>query len=188
MLHHVESKWSMNISLITHYRALVDLCEMDQEIIEQYVFSITRTFSDRIVKSCGNLSLPPIDKIMIDRINGVISKYNPTAYRTLRSTPDDLEHFKEDVAIFYGHRLYTQVIQLRQPSKSTTQSTQPVVMNNLHNNESFYSTRSLSYSDMDSSQQQGTEGFYLSSVMNLNDNTYNHLETSPRSLSTNTLD
>ncbi|CAF1261084.1 unnamed protein product [Adineta steineri] len=143
-------------------------------IIEQYVFSITRTFSDRIVKSCGNLSLPPIDKIMIDRINGVISKYNPTAYRTLRSTPDDIEHSNEDFGNFYGQRLYTQ----------------PVVMNNLHNNESFYSIRSLSYSDMDSSQQQqqGTEEFYLSSAMNLNDNTNNHLETSPRSLSTNTLD
>ncbi|CAF3987480.1 unnamed protein product [Adineta steineri] len=55
----------------------------------------------------------------------------------------------------------------------------PVVMNNLHNNESFHSTRSLSYSDMDLSQQhQGTEEFYLSYVMNINDNTYNHLETS----------
>ncbi|CAF1489426.1 unnamed protein product [Adineta steineri] len=49
----------------------------------------------------------------------------------------------------------------------------PVVMNNLHNNESFYSTRSLSYSDMDLSQQQhqGTEEFHLSSAMNINDNT-----------------
>ncbi|CAF1238940.1 unnamed protein product [Adineta steineri] len=65
----------------------------------------------------------------------------------------------------------------------------PVVMNNSHNNESFYLTRSLSYCDMDLSQQQqeSTEGFYLSSAINVNDNKCNHLETSQRSLSTNTL-
>ncbi|CAF3533484.1 unnamed protein product, partial [Rotaria sp. Silwood2] len=45
-------------------------------------------------------------------------KYIPIAYRTSRSSPDDLEHFKHEFGSFYGHRLHTHVIQLRQQSRS----------------------------------------------------------------------
>jgi len=83
------------LPLVTHYGALVGLCEMGQETIEELVFPIIRTLGDRIVKLCENPSLSSIDKIIIDRINNVISKYIPTAYRASRPSPDDLEHFKK---------------------------------------------------------------------------------------------
>ncbi|CAF0772411.1 unnamed protein product [Adineta steineri] len=158
MLHHIEFKWSsiysihglrnriVRILLQTFHSErlpLVGLCEMDQKTIEELVFPIIRTLGYRI-------------------------KYIPPTYHTSHSTPDDHEHFKEELSNFYGERLYTQVTQLRQQPRSTKKPTQietstysktavdhcssPVIMNNLHNNKSFYSTRSLSYSDMDLSQ------------------------------------
>jgi len=115
---------SERLPLVTHYGALVGLCEMGQETIEELVFPIIRALGDRIVKSLENPSLSSIDKITIDRINNVISKYIPTAYRASRQPPDDLEHFKHEFGSYYGHRLHAQVIQLRQQSRSASQSTQ----------------------------------------------------------------
>jgi transcription initiation factor TFIID subunit 6 len=115
---------SERLPLVTHYGALVGLCEMGQEAIEELVFPIIRTLGDRIVKSHENPSLSSIDKITIERINNVISKYIPTAYRASRPSPDDPEHFKHEFGSYYGHRLYTHVTQLRQQSRSASQPTQ----------------------------------------------------------------
>ncbi|CAF3598375.1 unnamed protein product [Rotaria sp. Silwood1] len=116
---------SERLPLVTHYGALVGLCEMGQETIEELVFPIIRTLGERIIKYLENPSLSSIDKITIDRISGVISKYIPIAYRASRPAPDDLEHFKHEFGSYYGHRLHTHVIQLRQQSRSTSsQSTQ----------------------------------------------------------------
>ncbi|CAF1429278.1 unnamed protein product [Adineta steineri] len=70
--------------------------------IDELLFSIIRALGDRIVKSCENSSVSPIDKITIDRINDVISKYIPPAYCTSHSTPDHHEHFKEEISNFSG--------------------------------------------------------------------------------------
>ncbi|CAF1381193.1 unnamed protein product [Rotaria sordida] len=116
---------SERLPLVTHYGALVGLCEMGQETIEELVFPIIRTLGERIIKSLENPSLSSIDKITIDRINGVISKFIPAAYRASRPSPDDLEHFKHEFGSYYGHRLHAQVIPLRQQTRSSTsQSTQ----------------------------------------------------------------
>ncbi|CAF0789881.1 unnamed protein product [Adineta steineri] len=89
-----------------------------------------------------------------------VKKYISSVYRASRSTLDDLGHSKEEFGNYYGQCLNTQVTQLHQQSRSTTKSI----------------------------QVKSTEEFHLSSAVNVNDNTYNHLETSQRSLSTNTFD
>ncbi|CAF4143246.1 unnamed protein product [Adineta steineri] len=48
-------------------------------------------------------------------------KYISPVYHASRSTPDGLEHFKEEFGYFYGKCLYTQVTQLCQQPRSTTQ-------------------------------------------------------------------
>ncbi|CAF1446762.1 unnamed protein product [Adineta ricciae] len=115
---------SERLPLVTHYGALVGLCEMGQETIEELLFPIIRTLGDRIVRTLENPSLSPIDKITVDKINGVISRYVPTAYRASRQPPDDPENFKQEFGSYYGQRLYAQVTQLRQQTKSTAQPTQ----------------------------------------------------------------
>ncbi|CAF3342888.1 unnamed protein product [Rotaria socialis] len=111
---------SERLPLVTHYGALVGLCEMGQEAIEELVFPIIRPLGDRIVKSHENAALSSMDKITIDRINGVISKFIPTAYRTSRQPSDELEHFKHEFGSYYGPRLHAQIIQLRQQSRSSS--------------------------------------------------------------------
>ncbi|CAF0738099.1 unnamed protein product [Adineta steineri] len=50
-----------------------------------------------------------------------VIKYISPVYHASRSTPDGLEHFKEEFGYFYGKCLYTQVTQLCQQPRSTTQ-------------------------------------------------------------------
>jgi len=117
--------YSDRLPLVTHYGALVGLCEMGQETIEELVFPIIRTLGDRIVKYMENASLLPFDKITIDRINNVVTKYIPAAYRASRQPPDEIEYFKQEFGNYYGLRLHTQVLQLRQQqSRSTPQNSQ----------------------------------------------------------------
>lgn len=79
--------------LVTHYGALVGLCEMGQEVkirfdfqiqnesfsifsiqtIEELVLPRIRQLGDRVMKAQEGPSLSPVDKITIERINGVIS-------------------------------------------------------------------------------------------------------------------
>ncbi|CAF0983928.1 unnamed protein product [Adineta steineri] len=77
----LETFHNERLPLVIDYGVLDGLCEMDQKIIGELVFPIIRALGDQIVKSCENPLLSPIDKITIARINGIISKYIPTAYR-----------------------------------------------------------------------------------------------------------
>ncbi|CAF0883189.1 unnamed protein product [Adineta steineri] len=78
--------------------------------IEQYVFSITRTFGDRIVKSCGNLSLPPIDKIMLIELMVLHRIYvgghlcnliNPITLLNGQPTPEVVQTASNDLPTIY---------------------------------------------------------------------------------------
>jgi len=116
------------LPLVTHYGALIGLCEMGKEMIEELVFPIIRTLGDRIMKITENPSISQIDKITVEKINGGIMKYIPPAYRDSHHPPDDLDHFKQEFGSYYGGRLHASVVQLRQQSRaapSTASSSNP---------------------------------------------------------------
>lgn len=80
------------LPLVTHYGALIGLCEMGKEVrsidrlmeiepihsvpsfqmIEEMVFPIIRIIGDRIVKLTENPPVSPMDKITTERITAVI--------------------------------------------------------------------------------------------------------------------
>lgn len=122
---YLQTFYDERLSLVTYYGALIGLCEMGQETIEQLVFPIIKVLGERMMKLNESSTLSSSDKNTIQRINQIVFKYIPNAYRTSHSEPDNLEYFKQEFSHYYGQRLYESIIQLyqRQPTQVSNRVT-----------------------------------------------------------------
>lgn len=104
--------------LVTHYGALVGLCEMGPETIEELVYPIIKSLGDRIVKLTENPNLSTTDRVTIDKINNIIMKFVPPVYRTSHPVVGEIEYFNNEFGHYYGARLHTQLIQTSHSAKA----------------------------------------------------------------------